>query len=54
MTYKYYISHGLQSDGIKRINDDGTISYVPNDINNRDLIAYQEWLALGNTPEAAE
>jgi hypothetical protein len=27
---------------------------VPEDVNNRDWRAYQEWLAKGNTPEAAD
>lgn len=32
---------------------DGVTSTVPNDVENRDWVAYQAWLALGNTPEAA-
>lgn len=27
--------------------------YIPNDLGNHDWVAYQAWLGLGNTPEAA-
>jgi hypothetical protein len=33
---------------------DGVVSTIPNDPANRDWQEYQEWLALGNEPEAAE
>lgn len=54
MTYQLYNSplEG-QENGICRHNDDGSSSYIPADINNRDWVEYQAWLDLGNTPEAA-
>lgn len=39
--------------GIIRHNDDGSTSYIPDNLQNIDWVAYQAWLALGNTPEAA-
>lgn len=38
---------------IQRLNDDGTVTCIPNNIMNMDWVTYQAWLALGNTPEAA-
>jgi hypothetical protein len=38
------------SGGVTRL-DDGAA--IPEDPNNRDWIAYQEWLADGNTPDPA-
>jgi hypothetical protein len=32
---------------IKRLPDN---AYIPNDLDNTDWQAYQEWLAAGNTP----
>lgn len=29
-------------------------AHIPNDPSNRDWIAYQDWLSLGNTPESAD
>lgn len=29
-------------------------AFIPNDASNKDWIAYQEWLSLGNVPEASE
>lgn len=39
---------------IKRIDDNGQVSYIPADMANRDWAAYQAWLAEENEPEAAE
>jgi len=42
----------LRTNMITRLNDDGTVSWIPNDPANSDWVAYQAWLAAGNTPEA--
>ena len=39
---------------IERINDDGTVSIIPNDPMNVDFVEYELWLAAGNTPEPYE
>ena len=39
---------------ISRILDDGTISCIPKDTNNTDYQEYLEWVAEGNTAEAAD
>ena len=39
---------------IKKINDDGSIIWLPYDEGNRDYQEYLEWVAEGNTPEPAE
>ena len=39
---------------IKRILDDGTVSCIPMDEDNTDYQEYLEWVAEGNTAEAAE
>lgn len=39
---------------IFRILDDGTISCIPKDTNNTDYQEYLEWVAEGNTAEAAD
>lgn len=54
MTYKLYQVNGQLVAGISRIDLDGSISFVPDEPENRDWQAYQEWLAAGNTPEPAE
>lgn len=47
MTYlkrKVLDSEELREDCIIRLNDDGTKSFIPNDIMNTDWVVYQEWL----------
>ena len=39
---------------IKRILDDGTVSCIPMDEDNTDYQEYLEWVAEGNTAEAAD
>jgi hypothetical protein len=48
-TYQQYYGpfDGGISDGIKRLPDN---AFIPNDPENTDWQAYQEWLAQGNTP----
>lgn len=41
------------SDIVKRI-EKGLISYVPNDLDNRHRVEYEEWLKAGNTPMEAD
>lgn len=54
MTYQLFLDRaGNPASGIKRNNDNGSTSFIPQDSGNRDWIEYQAWLALGNTPEAA-
>lgn len=40
-----------RTDMILRISDN---AFIPFDENNTDYIKYKEWLAEGNTPEAAD
>ena len=57
MTYKLF-NDPLEStptlDGIIRTNPDGTKSTIPLDTNNADYVEYLEWVAAGNTAEAAD
>ena len=54
MQYKQYEKNGTPDpDCIHRVNDDGSISHIPNDPANRDWVAYQAWLADGNAPDPA-
>ena len=39
---------------IERINDDGTVSSIPNDPANADFVQYELWLSEGNIPEPYE
>ena len=53
MTYKKLNdrSGSERTDMILRISDN---AFIPFDENNTDYIKYKEWLAEGNTPEAAD
>lgn len=56
MTYKLLKDHDDTplTNVISRTDDSGITSTVPNDPDNRDWVQYQEWLALGNTPDPAD
>jgi len=41
---------GSISDYICRIDFDGLVACIPNDMGNRDWREYQAWLAEGNEP----
>lgn len=46
MTYQLYLDYqGNLVEGVSRHNDDGSISYIPNCVDNRDWVEYQEWLS---------
>lgn len=46
--YKQLLLRGeVRKDMILRVSDN---AFIPNDPNNRDWVAYQEWLKLDNTP----
>lgn len=50
--YKLLKKDGIdRTDMILRVADN---AYIPNDLGNRDWIAYQAWLADGNSPLASE
>ena len=54
MTYQLYLDpQGNAVDGVCRHNDDGSNTYLPNDLRNTEWVAYQAWVALGNTPDPA-
>jgi hypothetical protein len=46
MTYQY-----LSENQVKRLEDN---AFIPFDINNRDYLAYLEWVNQGNVPQEAE
>ena len=54
--YKLYANttDGQVVKSIKRILDDGTVSSIPKNEANTDYQAYLDWVAEGNTPEAAD
>jgi|TARA_R100000388_G_C7224790_1_gene151132 hypothetical protein len=54
--YKLYANttDGQVINSIKRILDDGTVSSIPKNEANIDYQEYLEWVAEGNTPEAAD
>lgn len=45
------MSYKLQASGVVRLQDGATI---PNDPGNLDWVAFQKWLAQGNTPQPAD
>ena len=49
-TYKVITSEVTGSNFIERINDNGTIDYIPTNEANSDYQAYLVWLSEGNTP----
>ena len=55
MTYKFYkLPDGTQEDAVIRTTLDGVISTIPFDEKNIDYQDYLEWVAEGNTAEAAD
>jgi len=53
MTYKFFkgSSDTVQTDCILRKSDS---ALIPFDVGNKDYQEYLEWVAEGNTPEAAD
>ena len=52
MTYKTYRFHGTTAaEGVMRVNDDGSESFIPNDPENADWKNYLAWKEEGNKPE---
>jgi hypothetical protein len=51
---KTKIAEGDESEIIRRINADGSSSFIPHDLGNRDWIEYQNWLIKGNIPREAD
>src|SRR5437867_3516004 len=43
-----------QTDIVIRHNDDGTITFIPNDVRNHDRAIYEAWLGDQHTPDAAD
>tara|TARA_Y100001963_G_scaffold151078_1_gene233309 strand:- start:523 stop:699 length:177 start_codon:yes stop_codon:yes gene_type:complete len=41
-------------NGVSRDDGSGSMSYIPKDPNNSDYAEYLEWVAAGNTAEAAD
>jgi hypothetical protein len=55
MNYKFFkLPDGTQENAVIRTTDDGVISTVPFDEANTDYQEYLEWVAEGNTAEAAD
>ena len=56
MQYKLcpIIRNFTEVKAIIRYNDDGSISSIPVNVDNRDYQKYLEWIAQGNTPLPAE
>jgi hypothetical protein len=47
MKYSIYVSPLDGNESIQRINDDGSVSFIPKDLGNTD---YQAYLAEQSTP----
>ena len=43
-----------QEIGVRRDDGGGAMADIPNDLNNSDWAKYLEWVAAGNTAEAAD
>tara|TARA_B100001250_G_C19604738_1_gene702236 strand:+ start:390 stop:563 length:174 start_codon:yes stop_codon:yes gene_type:complete len=53
--YKFYADeYGKSVPAIQRTLDNGTITSIPFDSRNTDYQEYLEWVAAGNTAEAAD
>ena len=50
----YKTTTTLNGESVSRLNDDGSVSYIPVDPNNTDYQEYLRWLEEGNTPELVE
>ena len=48
---KYTIFNIPNSEVVKRLNDDGSSTFIPIDPANSDYQAYLAWVAEGNTAE---
>ena len=56
ITYKKLKDHlsGIESGVVKKDTNDIAESYIPFAEGNTDYAEYLEWVAAGNTPEAAD
>lgn len=45
---------GAEPDSVTKTSEDGSVAIVPFNAANSDYQKYQEWVALGNTPEPAD
>ena len=55
MNYKFFkLPDGTQAEAVEKTTDDKLVSTVPFDVGNADYQEYLEWVAKGNTAEAAD